>query len=136
MESHYQLSDREFARRFEHCELPPHWFTHEAHLRLAWIYIDRYGIELACDRLCAEITKFDQTFGDGSKFNKTVTIAAARAVHHFMQKARASDFRSFIMEFPQLKTRFKDLLGQHYSFDIFKSEKARLGYLEPDLVGF
>lgn len=136
METHYQLNDREFAWRFASCKLSPGWFTHEAHLRLAWIHINQYGIEQACDHLCRQIAKFDQTFGDGTKFNKTVTIAAARAVHHFMQKARSMDFKSFIREFPRLKTHFKDLMGQHYSFDIFKSEKARVSYLQPDLVSF
>ena len=41
------LSDAEFMDRFNKCELSLADFFHEAHLRLAWINIDRLGIEAA-----------------------------------------------------------------------------------------
>jgi len=44
MESHYKLSDTEFKKRFQTCALRPADFTHEAHLRLTYIHIDRYGL--------------------------------------------------------------------------------------------
>lgn len=47
MEEHWVYTDIEFEQLFNKCELPPAEFSHEAHLRLAWFYISRYGIEQA-----------------------------------------------------------------------------------------
>ena len=43
IEKHYQLSDEEFEQQFQNCLLSPVLFTHEAHLRLAFIHILKYG---------------------------------------------------------------------------------------------
>lgn len=136
LENHYQLTNEEFERLFEKGTLPPTLFTHEAHLRLAWVYVNKYGIEQACDKLCDEIKQFDKIHGDGDKFNKTVTVAAARAVYHFMLKSNSDRFSSFMKEFPRLKTAFKDLLNQHYAFDVFSNETAKVSFVEPDILPF
>jgi hypothetical protein len=39
-------------------------------------------------------------------------------------------------EFPRLKTNFRELMACHYGFDIYTSEKAKMKYLEPDLLPF
>jgi len=38
-----ELADQEFVRSFETCELPNESFHHRDHIRLAWIYLRRYG---------------------------------------------------------------------------------------------
>lgn len=136
MESHYSLSDREFEIQFKNTSLDPKLFTHEAHLRLAWIHVNRYGVGQAAENISHQIARFDRKFGDGTKFNKTVTIAAVKAVAHFINKSRAGNFKDFIREFPRLKSNFKDLISQHYSFNIFVNEKARHTFVEPDLLPF
>ena len=47
MEPHYALSDPEFEKQFESAVLDPKFFSHEAHLRLAWIHVTKYGVERA-----------------------------------------------------------------------------------------
>lgn len=133
---HYALDDERFARQFEHGTLDPTLFSHEAHLRLAWMYIGKYGVDQAIRNICRQIEAFDQKFGDGTKYNVTVTVAAVRAVHHFMQQSTAPTFASFIAENLRLKNNFKELLGQHYSWDVFNDELARKIFLEPDLIQF
>ena len=136
MDSHYSLSDREFEKQFKNASLNPRLFTHEAHLRLAWIYVTRYGVASASESIANQIACFDRKFGDGTKFNKTVTIAAVKAVAHFVNRSGSVNFKDFIQEFPRLKSNFKDLLSQHYSFNIFGSERARHTFVEPDLLPF
>ncbi|MEL6536219.1 MAG: hypothetical protein AAFQ98_12460 [Bacteroidota bacterium] len=133
---HYFLSDRELAKRFANCTLNPELFNHEAHLRLAWIYIKLYGLEKAEIYLCDQIQQFDATFGNGTKFHRTLTMAAAKMVNHFMLKSTATDFASFIREFPRLKTNFRDLLSQHYGVDVYLHSSAKQVYLEPDRLPF
>ncbi len=136
MEEHYTLDDLTFEQQFRDCILPPGLFTHEAHLRLAWIHIHHYGIEKAVENMNEQIKNYAESLGAHSKFNRTVTEAAVKAVNHFMAKSSSLTFKDFIKEFPQLKSRFKELLDSHYSIDIFSSAEAKLNFIEPDLSPF
>lgn len=136
MPSHYDLSDATFANQFATCTLAPQLFNHEAHLRLAWIHINEVGVDQAAARLCTQIQKFDATFDDGTNFNTTVTVAAVKAVNHFMQRSGTTRFTDFIQENPRLLTDFKALLATHYSYDIFSHPVAKRTYLQPDLATF
>jgi N-formylglutamate deformylase len=136
MEKHWQLSHEEFEKQFADCSLEPEWFTHEAHLRLAWIHISKYGLEKAIESVCFQIQNFAVLLGAKDKFNKTVTIGALKAVYHFMNRSASNDFESLIKEFPRLKTEFKGLMNKHYGIDIFKSATARNEFIEPDLLPF
>ncbi len=136
MEEHYKLNDSTFEQQFQDCTLAPALFTHEAHLRLAWIHIHNYGIDNAIENMNGQIKKYAESLGAGSKFNRTVTEAAVKAVNHFMLKSTSSTFEEFIKEFPQLKSRFKELLDSHYSIDIFSSKEAKQDFIEPDISPF
>ena len=136
MEKHYQLSDSEFLQQFKDCSLPPAIFSHEAHLRLAWLNIYREGMEKAEKAIQEQIERFVAHVGAQHKYHKTLTIAAIKAVGHFMEKSTTDNFPDFISENPQLKKDFKSLINSHYSFDIFSSEEARTSYVEPDVLPF
>lgn len=133
---HWSLSDGEFESQFERYTLKPAMFSHEAHIRLAYIHIEKYGLEQAEINMCTQIQGFANSLGGGDKFNKTVTVAAVKTVNHFMEKASSTNFKDFINEFPRLITKFKDLLEQHYGYNIFSDEKAKKDYIEPDLLPF
>jgi len=136
MENHLELTDVAFEKQFADGTLNPSIFSHEAHLRLAWIHISKYGVEKAIDNVCAQIRSFATAHGDPNKYNVTLTVAAVRAVYHFMLKSKSDNFVDFIAEFPRLKSEFKKLLDGHYSVDIFKSELAKKEFLDPDLWPF
>jgi hypothetical protein len=136
MEKHVDLTDLEFEERFQNCTLNPEIFTHEAHLRLAWIHITKYGEEAAIRNICKQLIAFVEFVGARDKYNQTLTIAAIKAVCHFIKKTSSDTFQDFILEFPKLKYNFKDLMNIHYKVDIFNSEKAKKEFLEPDLEPF
>ena len=136
MNNHFQLSDRTFEQQFADLSLNPELFSHEAHLRLAWIHVTRYGIDEAIENITGQIRAFARHHNAQGKYHTTVTIAAVRAVYHFVLKSKSATFQDFIKEFPQLKNEFKRLLASHYSIDIFKSTQARESFLEPDLAPF
>jgi hypothetical protein len=136
MNSHSDLTDAAFEQQFQTCTLDPALFSHEAHLRLAWIHIRQYGVEQAIENICTQLIAYTSHLGASDKYNKTLTIAATRAVYHFMQKTAAGSFADFIRQFPRLTTNFRDLIASHYTQDIFKSDLAKREYLEPDLLPF
>jgi hypothetical protein len=136
MSIHFDLTDAEFELAFKERTLDPTLFTHEAHLRLAWIHVRQYGVEHAIENINQQLLQFVDYVGARDKFNKTVTVAAIRAVNHFINKSKSESFADFIQEFPRLKYNFKELLAFHYGYEIFKSEKAKKEYIEPDLLPF
>ena len=122
--------------KFASCRLDPILFTHEAHLRLAWLNIHEYGLNEAEFWVSEQLKAYTAHLGQGDKYNHTLTIAAVKAVNHFMQNSNTDNFKDFIAENSRLKTHFKELLSQHYSTNIFRSKKARKVFLEPELAGF
>lgn len=136
MELHSTLSDNELEIQFETLQLDPAMFSHEAHLRLAWIHIRKYGIERAIDNITSQIKQFANSLGPRDKYNETVTVAAIRAVYHFMLRSTDSNFDDFIRNNPRLKNNFKALLNAHYSTNIFLDSQAKKTYLEPELLPF
>lgn len=136
MESHLDLSDAEFTTAFENCSLPPKLFTHEAHLRLAWLHLKAGDVEGAVYTVRKQIADFVEHLGAQDKFNVTLTVAAVKTVHHFQQKSSSGNFVDFMIEFPQLRSNFKDLIAAHYGFDIYNSQKAKEEFLAPDLLPY
>jgi hypothetical protein len=136
MEPHFDLSDDQFEAQFRSLTFVPAHFSHEAHLRLAWIHIRKYGVDKAAENIAAQILAFANSLGENAIYNKTLTVAAVKAVNHFYLRSKTGNFKEFIDEFPQLKREFKQLIGSHYSLDIFNSEAAKAEYLEPDLIPF
>ncbi|MEL6654831.1 MAG: hypothetical protein AAFN81_09505 [Bacteroidota bacterium] len=136
MEAHQQLSNQEFAQQFVNCTLPPQWFSHTAHLRLAWILLQQHGLEATRQLMCEQIQNFDRTHGDGTKYHRTLTEAAVQVVYHFAQKGEASSFNALLEEFPRLHNDFKGLLFTHYSPQILFADEAKATYAEPDLMRF
>ncbi len=136
MESHYELSDDQFEIQFQSARLPPALFSHEAHVRLAWIHINKYGSEVAVENITGQLMSYVKTIGATDKYNMTLTVAAVKAVHHFMQKSASNNFPDFIAEFPRLKTNFRELMAHHYKMDIYHSPVAKREYVEPDLLSF
>jgi hypothetical protein len=136
MENHFDLTNIELEKQFADGTLDQKLFSHEAHLRLAWIHIGKNGIHQAIITIRQQLQDFAERLGAKDKYNETVTIAALHAVHHFMQRSKTDNFKDFIAENPRLKFNFKELLGFHYHTNIFISEAAKKNYLEPELLPF
>lgn len=136
MGNHMKLTDNQFESRFEACDLSATDFTHEAHIRLAWIHITRYGLHAAERTIQDQLKSFVASVGAEDKYHTTMTVAAIKAVSHFVNKSQSDTFSAFIVEFPQLKSEFKRLMNQHYSYDLFGSSEAKNSFVKPDLLPF
>lgn len=136
MNSHWVLSDLEFESQFTNMTLEPQLFTHEAHLRLAWIHINKYGLDQAIDNIVNQIFAYVENLNSVDKFNLTLTISALKIVNHFNNKSTVNSFGHFIENNSRLKNNFKELLDSHYGFDIINSKEAKIKYVSPDLLPF
>ena len=136
MISHNDISHSAFEQAFASCTLDPSLFTHEAHLRLAWIHITKYGLSQARQNIESQIQQFVMKAGAQDKYHHTLTVAAVYAVSHFINKSTATTFIDFLNENPGLMNNFKSLINSHYTYDIFRSEAAKEAYMAPDVQPF
>ena len=136
MKDHWQFTDEEYEKAFESYQLKPGMFSHEAHLRLAYIHIKKYGRSQAEINMCDQIKGYAESLGFFDKFNKTVTVAAVKVMDHFIQKSSSNSFQELIQEHPSLLTNFREILSQHYGFNVFGDKRAKQVYIEPDLLPF
>lgn len=136
MQKHFNLSDSDFEKQFENCKLSVDLFSHEAHLRLVWIHIEKYGYDKALENIQNQLEKYVAFVGASQKYHITLTIAAVNIVHNFMLKSNSNGFRDFILEYPELTDKFQMLLYRHYSPERINSTAARTEYIEPDLLTF
>lgn len=130
------MNNADFAAAFESGAFPPQEFNHEAHIKLAWIYLGLFDEKTAISKTCEAIKNYDQLHGDGTKYHVTLTVASVKVVHHFRQKSNATTFEKFVAEYPKLVTSFKELLFQHYDKSVLTDPKAKTAYLQPDLLPF
>ena len=72
MKSYKELTDLEFENQFKDCTLNPELFTHEAHLRLTWIHINKYGAEKAESSIPSQIIAYVTSLG--GKINITLPL--------------------------------------------------------------
>jgi hypothetical protein len=133
MESHeLSADDRNFRSAFENFTVAPSQFNHEAHVRLAYIYLVESDVESAVQRMREALLNFIEHNGiPRSKFHETITRAWVLAVRHFMNKSSSTSFHDFIAK-SQVLLDSKIMLT-HYSASVLFSSDARASFVEPDL---
>ena len=125
-------SDRAFRDAFEACTIAPAEFSHEAHVRLAYVYCAEADVEGAIDRMRAALLKFIEHNGiPRTKYHETLTRAWVLAVRHFMDKGSSASAAEFIANNPELLD--SKIMLTHYSASVLFSADARAAWVEPDL---
>lgn len=126
------LSDDEFVRAFESCELAGASFHHADHVRLTWIYVWRFGEQGATERVLAGIQRFATHNGSPQKFHFTQTFGWVRLIAAAQrQSAGVKIFEEFIGA--HLELLDANALARYYSKSVLDSPAARGGWVEPDI---
>lgn len=136
MEKHYRYSDEVYEQKFRDCTFPPLYFSHEAHLRLAYIHLMKYGLEQSIENMCKQIYDFAIKYGATMKFNATVTYASLQIMYYYIQNGKSDNFPDLMKEFPDLLENFKGEIQKYYSWDVFRSPEAKANILQSDLEDF
>jgi hypothetical protein len=124
------LSDDDFIAAFEARLLDD--FPHRFHLRVAWIYINRLGVEGAIARLRSEIQDLASGRGQGTKYHETITQAWTYVVAHAAADVgQAAGFEGVLQRHPELLD--KHLLLKHYRPETLGGTEARQSWVAPDV---
>ena len=123
MTTQIEMSDNELLDQIENCTLDPALFTHETLLRLTWILIRKYVLNIAILKNNEIKSNYYKNALKNDKFNITLTKAYTEILYHFMQQTSTNNFDKLLREFPRLKYNFKDLVKTHYGYDILKEHR-------------
>jgi hypothetical protein len=134
------MSDDELLAAFEAAELSLEQFTHRAHVRLAWILLDREGFKNALGRLRQGLPRLLQAFGISDTrtqgYHETTTHAFFVLVdvtrRAYQSEMETKDSEAFCEAHPQLLS--SKLLRLFYSPARRMDPRAKTKFLEPDLA--
>lgn len=127
-----EWDENAFVEAFETCQYPAARFKHADHLRLAWVYIRRYGPVDAEERIRGSIRRFAASVGKPEKYHETMTRAWLRLVYAaYAATPQIADFASFARL--HLWLLEKSALLSFYSQAVLSSERARCTWVEPDV---
>ncbi len=130
------MSDETFVDLFFSCKLPASEWTHEAHIRLAWLMLSSMPYDDALNRIRAGIMKYnDIVLKKAPAYHETITVAFTRLIVtarvELPLKHTLADFKSF---HPILFDRTLTALLRHYRRDTLFSLEARASFIAPDLL--
>jgi hypothetical protein len=147
------MTDDDFLCAFERCTIARKDWTHEAHVRMAWLYLTRIPADgEVFDRVRNGIKKLNATFVrrqqmmcmprpakpkdprglDG--YHETITVAFVTVIASRIEPGE--DFPAFRDRNPDLFDRKLSVLLKYYSPERLFSSPAKAEFLEPDLAPF
>ena len=124
--------DAEFLRAFDAGDPPGGQFGHREHLRLAWILIDRHGLDAATPEIERRLRHLAAAHGMPERYNRTLTLFWVRLVAHVAARRAAATFAEFLDAEAWLLD--PGLARRHYSAELLSGEWARAGWVDPDLI--
>jgi hypothetical protein len=127
------VDDDEFLRLFHEGSIPSDEFRHRGHLRLAWLVLSRHSRIEAESIVAREIQRFAVANGVTNRYHDTLTRFWVRLVGHVMEDApEAKSIEELLGRSPFLLD--KSLPYRHWRGEIFNSDRARAGWVEPDVA--
>ena len=131
-----QLSDEEFIRQFENKTLPPKYFDHLGHIKIAWLYLAKNQQCVAKELVCNCIKKYAESLGATTKFNRTITDALVQIIAIRMANNAGQDWVTFINENTDIAEDAVAVLLTFYTPELLFSESARNSVIEPNIKQF
>jgi hypothetical protein len=131
------VSDEAFLIEFEACRWPLEQWHHQQHIKLAYLYLRRYGLEEGVKRIREGIKAHNAaraiSEGPASGYHETMTQAWIRLVYVTLcEYGPAETADAFYEQNPQLWQ--KKTLRLFYSREVFMSVKAKAEFVAPDLA--
>lgn len=111
-------------------------WTHEAHVRVAYLHVTRYALDEAHLRMRAGIIRMNERHGLTESVERgyfeTLTRVWLVLVLDASRRARVRDSVALLSACPELFDRKLPL--KHYSSEVLRTARARAIFVEPDLL--
>jgi len=109
-------------------------FDHEAHVYVAWLYLQEYNLLESIDRFRSTLMHLTREQGIPGKYHETVTWFYMIAVAEGATGPARDDWDLFRSCNPAMFRRRPGVIRDYYSEGRLMSDKARTTFLLPDLA--
>jgi hypothetical protein len=124
------VTDDEFLRALETCELPESAFGHAAHVRAAYLYLRAEEFSGALERTRRAIRAYARHLGKPERYHETVTVAYLALIQqHMCQRGDGGGWAAFECANPELLR--PGLLLEFYPKAQLESDLARRVFVLP-----
>jgi len=129
------LDDESLYRAFTSTTLPANEWTHRAHLRVAWLFLERHDVDEAHLLFRVALIRLNGFHGlvetAARGYHETLTRAWLLLVASLRAQDRGETSGAFVDTHQERLT--KNALLRHYSRDLLGSLRARTVWVEPDV---
>ena len=130
------MDDQELWQAFGSATLPEKNWTHQEHLRVAWLYSSRHPLDEAHVLMRVGIIRLNASHGlvetAARGYHETITRVWLAVVRALMKEMPAESSLAFVEAGGDRLAR--DALFRHYSRERLMSVEARARFVEPDLA--
>jgi len=109
-------------------------FDHEAHVYVAWLYLQRYDLLTSIDRFRTTLIRLTENLGMPGKYHETITWFYMIVVAESLVGNSKSGWECFKRQNPALFRRNPSVIRDFYSEERLMSDAARATFLLPDLA--
>jgi hypothetical protein len=126
------MDDSELLTGFENASLPDGAFRHRDHVRVAWLFVTRFGLPAAIPRFVEGLQRFAAAKGAPQLYHATITWAYLLVIAERAAASRALTWDEFAAANSDLLSWNPSLLDRYYTRDLLWSDRARAGFVMPD----
>ncbi len=117
---------------FEALDVDPARFDHEAHVYVAWQYLERFELDAAIGRFTSTLRRLTRKLGVPDKYHATISWFYLLLIAERRSQGERGDWLSFRSSNADLLAPGGQLLHRYYSRERLDSEAARRQFVLPD----
>jgi hypothetical protein len=116
---------------FENGPIDPDAFDHEAHVYVAWLYLERFPLLEAIAKFDAALRRLTVNLGIPGKYHATITWFFMLLIAERRNNEPGSDWFRFRRDNDDLVSN-GDILQHYYDSETLASDRARQSFVLPD----
>jgi len=128
------MKDAELLAQFETASLPKEVFGHREHVRVAWLFVRKYGLPEAFSRFADTLKRFADANGVPQLYHETITWAYLLLIQERLAREAAAGWDEFAAANADLLTWKPSVLDRYYTPALLWSDLARTTFVMPDRV--
>lgn len=117
---------------FEKGTIDPELFDHEAHLFIAWSYVQQYELKESIDRFCAALRRQTKKLGIEAKYHETLSWFFIILIAERQSESGSNNWQTFKRRNADLLATGPSIVRDYYSDGRIGSTIARTQFVMPD----
>ena len=130
------MNDDKLIEQFENCTLSVSDFNHQNHVRLAWIYLQKFTVLEALTKFSENLKKFAASLSKANLYHETITFAFFFLINEriWQNENSSQTWEEFVAANSDILMGQNGILLKHYKAETLASDFARKVFVLPDNI--